>query len=84
LLSNATCAATPCNHLVFDEETARPMAYSRIVGVNRYCVDPSLNKPHSESEPKKNGTPAAVKIRNCEDLPAKAIELGIPCAYLAR
>ena len=90
---------------MFDEDSARVIAYSRIVGVNRYCVDPSLNKPKSELKKQaeeeeeeeeeeersvagtaggdKRSTGVAVKkpvkVLNCQDLPPKAIELGIPC-----
>ena len=85
---------------VFDEDSARVIAYSRIVGINRYCVDPNLNKPKSELKKEageeeeeesvagtaggdKRSKAAAVKkpvkVLNCQDLPRKAIELGVPC-----
>ena len=59
-----------CNYLIFDEDTGQPVAYSRVVGASKYCVDPVMNKP-------KWGPGAAV--RPCKDLPLKAIQLGIPC-----
>lgn len=70
-----------CNYVVFDEDTARPVAYSRIVGAHRYCVDPIMNKPKSQlkitiSDSK---AAAAVKMPRCEDLPSRAIQLGIAC-----
>ena len=75
-----------CNYLVFDEDTAKPIAYSRIVGVDKYCVDPKMNRPKSElkeEEDAKNKHQGAaakdVKFRNCAELPLKALQLGVPC-----